>query len=201
MGSFEDSVNKAEFCRTPIDVNELPTVYAYMALVGEAYKTFAPYYYAAQLAATQNVLADWVVSKLPYTTVTSNWCYNTFVHKDARDFKDGLGCLTAWYVGEPNPVWLVFPKYGVAVLVEPGDVLLADVGNQFHANTQPVKGRGYGKTNGRLSVIFYMRPGLAKCGTAAEESIRREAYLAKQKAKKADMLTQVLAEINADLSE
>jgi hypothetical protein len=84
--------------------------------------------------------------------------------------------LTAYYVCECPDSWLVFPRYGVAVLVKAGSVLLADVGSEMHANTEIPIHPGYGDTSGRLALIHYFRPGLLKSGTPEHEARLREAF-------------------------
>jgi hypothetical protein len=179
-------LHKAQYCRTnEYDVAMLPQVSNYVQLIEQAYRQYAPEHHAAQLAAISEVRSDWkLFPGSSISSITSNWCFPTFCHRDSRDFKGGLGCLVSWYHGKPNPVWLVFPKYRIAVLYEPGDVLLADVGRTVHANTLHDPVEGYGTTSGRLAVIFYLRPGLKKCKSAVIEMKRRDIYLAKAAAKR-----------------
>jgi hypothetical protein len=181
MGSLEPTRNKAEFCRQISDVRDSAPAIAYMRFSANVYTGFAPAHYAAQARAVGGVNPEWVIPGTVFSTATANWCYNTYPHKDKKDFKAGLGVLTAWYVGEHPPVWLIFPKYRAAVLVQDRDVLLADVGNELHGNTATPPHEGYGTTSGRLSCIFYYRPGLTQCGTAEQESQRRAAYLRRSK--------------------
>ena len=185
MGAFEDTLNKAAYCRkNKTEVYTLPAVANYIRAVDDVYKLYAPEHYARQLAAAREIRPEWsIVGAISTTTV--NWCFNTRCHRDRSDYKFGMGAITCWYLGQENPVWTIFPQSRVAVLIRPGDLLLSDVGNQWHANSLPQRVPGYGTTNGRLAAIFYLRPGLLKCGSAETEALRRETYWAAVKAKKA----------------
>ena len=174
MGALESTRNKAEFCRKPSDVNDQRAALDYLQFCSGVYAEFAMAHFAAQQGAVSQINPEWSIPGTVFSTVTANWCYNTFPHVDGKDFKAGLGVLTCYYVGEHPPVWLAFPKYRAAVLVKDHDVLLADVGNELHGNTATPAHDGYGSTSGRLSCIFYYRPGIGGCGTAEQEAVRRE---------------------------
>jgi hypothetical protein len=182
MGALDPSRNKAEYARiTEYDVNDIPLALTHAKFLRDVYAEIAPEHYQRQFAATQRVHPYWTMRGLPFSTGTANWCFPTYPHVESGDFKPGLGVITAYYVGVCPESWLVFPRYGVGVLVKAGDVLLVDVGNEVHANTAIPEHPGYGSTSGRLTTIHYLRPGLIACGTPEEEMQRREAFLARRR--------------------
>jgi hypothetical protein len=187
MGALDPTRNKAEYCRvTEYDVNDIPVALAHAEFLSAVYAVNAPEPYARQFAAIQQVHPHWTIRGTPFSTATVNWCFPTFPHVESGDFKLGLGILTAYYVGICPESWLVFPRYGVAILVKAGSVLLADVGNEVHANTEISVHDGYGSTSGRLTTIHYLRPAMSKAGTPEQEAQKRLAHLenlAKRRAK------------------
>jgi len=176
MGALDPTRNKAEYCRiTQYHVNDIPLALAHAELLRDVYAAYAPEDYARQFAAIQLVHPHWTIRGGPFSTATVNWCFPTFPHVESGDFKGGLGIITSLYVGECPESWLVFPLYGVAILVKAGSVLIGDVGNVVHANTEIPEHDGYGSTSGRLCTIHYLRPNLSKCGTPEQEAAKRGA--------------------------
>jgi hypothetical protein len=70
MGSYEDTLHKAEYCRTnEYDVAMLPQVSNYVQLIEQAYRQYAPEHHAAQLAAISEVRSDWQL--FPESSISS----------------------------------------------------------------------------------------------------------------------------------
>jgi hypothetical protein len=175
MGALDPTKNKADYGRlTKYDVNLIPPVLQHTKLLTDIYAVYEPESYQRQLAAIQQVHPHWTILGTPFSTVTCNWCFPTFLHVEGSDFKPGLGIITVHYSGECPMSWLVFCRYQIAVLVKPGDILIADVGNEMHGNTQIPFHDGYGSTSGRLSTIHYLRPKLSNCGTPEQEAEKRD---------------------------
>lgn len=184
MGALDPTRNKAEYCRiTQHDVNDIPVALAHAEFLRDVYAKYAPEHYQRQLDAIRQVDPHWTIRGTNFSTATINWCFPTYPHIESGDFKPGLGVITAYYAGPCPYSWLVFPGYGVGILVKAGEILLADVGTDVHANTTIPEHDGYGITSGRLTTIHYLRPKLMNCGTAQEELKRREDYLARRRAK------------------
>lgn len=139
--------------------------------VDELYRELMPDEYALQRAAADATSPDFVISGTAFTTVTVNKNFQTAVHKDAGDFKEGFGNLTVMQAGQYTGGYTVYPQFRVAVDVRTCDLMLSDV-HEWHGNTPIV-----GKNNfERISLVMYYRENMAKCSSAAEE-------LAKAKAK------------------
>jgi hypothetical protein len=184
MGAMDPTRNKAEYSRiTEFDVNDIPEALAHAELLRKVYADYAPEHHRQQSTAIGQVDPHWTIRGMDFTTATCNWCFPTYPHVEAGDFKPGLGVITACYVGACPYSWLVVPRYGLGILVKAGDVLLFDAGNEVHANTFIPEHDGYGTTSGRLATIHYFRAGLLAAGTVEEEAVRRDQYLERVRAK------------------
>jgi hypothetical protein len=64
---------------------------------------------------------------------------------------------------------LIFPQYGIAVEIETGDVLLADV-HEWHGNAPLV---GVDGSYERISTVMYYRRKMLQCGTDEEEAVKK----------------------------
>ena len=179
MHAMDPTRNKAEYARIQHDVNDIPAALNHAQFLRTVYAEYAPEHHARQAEAIKRIHPHWTILGADVTTVTCNWCFPTYPHVEAGDFKLGLGIITAYYVGGCPESWLVFPRYGLGILVKAGEVLLVDVGNEVHANTAIPEHDGYGRTSGRLTTVHYLRPKLADCGTALEEMKRREDFIAR----------------------
>lgn len=132
--------------------------------VDRVFKAGAPDRYAVQKAAVERTHPDFTIHGTAFSTITVNYNWQTAVHTDVGDFQPGFGVLTVLQGGDYDGGFLVFPAYGVGCDIRTGDVLLADV-HEYHGNT-PLVGRG---AFIRLSLVFYFRANMEKCGSAAEE--------------------------------
>jgi len=117
--------------------------FAVIANIG--FKMFMPERYAAQEAVAEKTNPDFVIPGTVFTTITVNKNYRTAAHTDPGDLREGFGVLTAINKG-CRGFWLVFPKYRVAVELNTGDLLLADIG-ELHGNT-------YGERISKATVVF-----------------------------------------------
>lgn len=132
--------------------------------VSEAFRHLAPQRYAAQLAAIEETHPDFYIPGTAFTTVTVNKNWQTAVHQDKGDYREGFGVLTAFTGGTFTGCFFVYPRYRVAVDMRTTDVLVGDV-HCWHGNT-PFRPTGKFE---RISCVFYYRDGMQKCGSAAEE--------------------------------
>ena len=90
--------------------------------------------------------------------MTSNYNWQTKMHRDSGNFDSGLGNLTITghnFTGG----YLGFPEYRVLIKIEPGDFLLMD-SHQWHCNT-PIK--LLSKDGYRLSFVMYIRSDMSRC--------------------------------------
>jgi Oxygenase domain of the 2OGFeDO superfamily len=134
------------------------TVMPYVQAVDQVFQTFMPERWASQMSVATTT-PDYTIFGTAFSTITVNLNFATAMHQDKGDLATGFGVLTCFRSGEYAGGSLVFPKYGLAVNVGTGDVLLADV-HQWHGNL-PING-----TPGeyqRLSCVMYYRSRLSLC--------------------------------------
>jgi Oxygenase domain of the 2OGFeDO superfamily len=134
------------------------TVMPYVQAVEQVFQTHMPERWAAQKAVAATT-PDYTITGTSFSTVTVNLNFATAVHKDAGDLKEGFGVMACFRRGEYSGGSLVFPKYGLDVNVDTGDVLLADV-HQWHGNLPIIGTQGEYQ---RLSCVMYYRSRLRLC--------------------------------------
>lgn len=137
----------------------------FLQLVDRGYQFMDGYRYAKQRMVVDKTSKDFVIPGTSFTTITVNQNFQTAVHTDQGDLKDGLSCILVLRAGEFQGGNLVFPHYRAAVRLDSCDLLLFD-SHHMHGNTAI-----YGKTNSfkRVSLVCYYRERMIDCGTAAEE--------------------------------
>lgn len=136
----------------------------YIRAVNAVFLQAAPDRYAAQEEMIKRTHPDFYIAGTAFTTITVNRNWQTATHKDAGDYPDGFGVMSALTAGAFGGCFLVFPKYRVAVDFRTTDVLLADV-HQWHGNT-PIRPEGEYE---RISCVFYYRRNMHLCGSAEDE--------------------------------
>jgi hypothetical protein len=134
------------------------TVMPYVRAVDQVFQTHMPERWASQMSVATTT-PDYTISATSFSTITVNLNFATATHQDKGDLAEGFGVLTCFRSGESSGGSLVFPKYGLAVNVDTGDVLLADV-HQWHGNL-PIIGNG-GEYQ-RMSCVMYYRSRLPLC--------------------------------------
>lgn len=132
--------------------------------ISGAFQNTLPERWRAQEAAITWTNPAFRIDGTVFTTVTVNKNFQTAVHKDKGDLKEGFGVMTAFGIGYRGG-YLVFPEYRVAVDMRDGGLLFADV-HEWHANSPitPCK-----KDWERLSLVLYYREHMKACGSAEEE--------------------------------
>jgi hypothetical protein len=137
----------------------------FITQVSEVFRAECPERYENQRRMIERTNPDFYIKGTVFTTITVNRNFQTAVHTDRGDLKEGFGVMTALRGGKYDGAFLVFPKFRVAADMRTGDVLLADV-HEWHGNT-PFKGVP-GKFE-RISCVFYYRRKMVKCKSAVEE--------------------------------
>jgi hypothetical protein len=169
VAGFMDADPKFPHCRLTAYTREHTELFYlakdYVQKVDEVFRENLPVRWAAQREAASKNEGDWSIFDTSFSTITINRNFRTACHRDAGDYKDGFGVMSALITGEFSGGVLVFPRYRVGVTFGTGDVLLADV-HEVHANT-PFVGR-IGRYE-RISLVFYYRQKLLKCARAEEE--------------------------------
>lgn len=165
---YMDGNPRFPYCRlTAFNINHPERFNAALPLIQRVDHVFAeclPDRYAAQQAVVKRTTPDFYISGTVFTTLTVNLSFQTAVHKDQGDLKQGFGVMAALRAGNYDGCYTCWPEYRVAANMQTGDVLLADV-HEWHGNT-PIKPKGRYE---RLSLVFYYREGIQECDTVEEE--------------------------------
>ena len=168
IGYFDRNA-RFPYCRTTAFNLDHPEKFAEaVPFIRAADAVFArelPERYAAQRAVAGRTSPDFTIRDTAFTTVTVNRNWQTAVHKDAGDLKEGFGVMSVLQGGSYRGGLFVLPRWRVAVDMRTRDVLLADV-HEWHGNT-PIAGEP--GTYERISCVFYYRARMVHCGTAEQE--------------------------------
>lgn len=139
-------------CRFNIDYPE-----KYKALIplvqniDHYYKVLVPKHYKNQIKKANQT--HFRIPKTSFTTITTNVNFQTSIHKDKGDDKDGFGNLTVIEDGKYSGAETCLPQYGIGVDVRTGDILFMDV-HEWHGNLPMVPKE---KDAIRLSIVCYLR--------------------------------------------
>lgn len=146
-------------------LDKFKAAYPIIKVVDNFYKDLMPVEYAKQKKMADKTSQDFVIKATSFTTVTVNKNWQTAVHKDAGDYREGFGNLVALRKGQFHGGYFVVVRWGVGFDLQNGDLLLVDV-HQWHGNT-PIF---YDDRNAvRLSLVMYYREKMIHCGTMKEE--------------------------------
>ena len=127
----------------------------FIKTMDKMFKKLNPLEYKKQLLrAKQN---HFHIKDTSFSTLTINNNWQTALHIDNGDFKEGFGNLCVVEKGNYEGGYTGFPQFKVAVDVRTGDYLSMDV-HQWHCNT-PLKGSHFN----RLSVVAYLRENMIRC--------------------------------------
>ena len=132
--------------------------------VDNAFKNIVPERHKKQLAMAKATHPNYIIDGTAFTTITINKNYRAAVHTDAGDFEQGFGNLVV-YLENVEPVYLILPRFRVAVDLAKNDLLLVDV-HQHHGNSEIKKITNDGV---RLSFVMYYRKKMYKCLSPTEE--------------------------------
>ena len=167
VGYFDKTV-RTPYCRQTSfnshNFDDFKKLYPVIKFVDEAYKELAPKHYKKQRKVADETNQDFVIKDTSFTTITVNRNWQTAVHKDKGDFKDGFGNLVVLRAGDYKGGYFVLPQWKVAVDMQNCDLLLCDV-HQWHCNTPIV---GDGENFRRYSLVMYYREKMIQCGTSEE---------------------------------
>lgn len=174
IGYF-DRYARTPYCRQTAFTMDNPEMWQqilpYIQKVDEVFRKYAPENWESQKKFVERVHPDFVIPGTTFTTLTVNRSWRTAVHRDAGDYRNGLGCMTAMEGGSYSGGELIFPKYRCAVDMRTGGVALCDV-HALHGNAPIVGAPGQFV---RISVVFYTRSGMAQCGSSKFEEERAKA--------------------------
>ena len=160
-----------DFCRTTAfnkkHIEKFNKALPLIETVDAGFKELVPGRYRKQKEMVMATDPNYRIADTAFTTITINRDYRTAYHYDAGDYPLGFGNLAA-YCRDIEPMYLVLPKYGVAVHLETNDLLLVDV-HELHGNTEFIPN---GPNPIRLSFVMYYRENMWKC-LPPEEELKR----------------------------
>lgn len=169
VGYFDRMGGRFPYCRatrfTGSEAERWEELMPFTLLAAEEFKREMPERYRTQAQLAARCKPDYIIRGTPFSTLTVNNNVIAATHKDAGDYKDGFGLIAVARQGHYRGGWLVFPEYGVGVDLRDGDLLYFN-SHDWHGMT-PFEGAEEGHE--RISVVFYLRERMVRCGTPAEE--------------------------------
>ena len=132
-----------------------------------ALKKAAPEIWKMQRTFADNYIeSKYHIGGAPITALSANK-YTTegtqkmSAHVDGKDLEFGMTTMCVFRIGDYKGAYLTFPRYGIAVDADDGDVIIAD-SNELHGVT-PISGNGI-----RLSCVAYCDEHVATKGIAGK---------------------------------
>lgn len=135
----------------------LETARPFVQAVDSIYREQLPEYWIRQQEFMARVSRDFKFEDSVFSTVTVNRNLRTSYHYDKDDFRGGMGNLVVLDSDGSGP--LVMPRYRLALLARPTDVLLMNV-HEMHGNAI--------FTGERLTAVLYAREHIHECGSKTE---------------------------------
>lgn len=168
VGYFDRSV-RFPYCRlTNYNLKnnkQFRAVTPFIQRVDACFKDLMPERYVAQQEHILRTHPDFYIQDTSFTTVTVNRNFQTAVHKDVGDLKEGFGVMSCLRHGRFDGCFFCYPKYRVALDMRTGSVLCGDV-HEWHGNTTIRGNKGLYE---RVSLVFYYRERMTECGSATDE--------------------------------
>jgi hypothetical protein len=125
--------------------------------VDRIYREALPDHWKRQQEFMERVSPDFKFEASVFSTVTVNRNLRTSYHYDKDDFRGGMGNLVVLDSDGSGP--LVMPRYRLALLARPTDVLLMNV-HELHGNAI--------FTGERLTAVLYAREHINECDSETE---------------------------------
>ena len=128
-----------------------------------ALKVAAPDIWRRQRAFADNYIeSKYHIGGAPITALSANrysseGTAKMSAHVDGKDLEFGMTTMCVFRIGDFEGANLCFPRYGLAIEADDGDVLIAD-SNELHGGT-PIRGNGV-----RLSCVAYCDEHVATMG-------------------------------------
>jgi hypothetical protein len=188
---FVDGNSRFPYCRLTAfnaqHMDQFNSCMPLIVLVDRLFSELMPERHKAQMEYHNRTSDDFKIPSTSFTTLTVNKNFRTAIHSDKGDLECGFGVMTAMWKGKHRGGFLCFPKYRVAVDMQTGDLLCANV-HCLHGNDEI---KGITGTLTRISLVFYYREQVAQCGTAEEERLKAiaktESTYAKQDTKQEEL--------------
>lgn len=169
VGFFEEQGGRFPYCRmTAFNLkygDEFAAALPFVQTVSALFKEHVPDRWQAQAEIYNRTCPDYRIPDTVFTTMTVNKNWQTAVHKDAGDLREGFGVLTAVRSPDIQGCYFCLPRYRVAVDMDTQDIMFADV-HEWHGNTPLLKltDKSY-----RLSFVCYYRQNIEHCEPPSEQ--------------------------------
>ena len=174
-GYFEPQGGRFPFCRATVftadETDRWNEVLPLVHDVASIYLREVPRRYEVQRAYAEACSADFRIAGTPFSTLTINHNVAGSIHQDKGDLKEGFGVITCHRRGSYTGGRLGFPQYKVGVALEDRDVIFFNP-HDWHGVTPIVSDD---PDHARVSVVYYFRAALRRCGSAADELTRAKA--------------------------
>ncbi len=174
IGYFDRSV-RMPFCRqtafTRDKFQAFRQLYPFFTSISELYREHVPLRWQAQRETWERTSPDFRIEESVFTTVTVNKNFQTAIHQDVGDLKEGFSCLAVLRKGVYSGGEFMIPRYGVALEMDSCDVALIDP-HAHHGNLPIVKLTAGAE---RISAVLYYRTRMQDCLSMAEELKRVQA--------------------------
>lgn len=166
---FFDRYQRIPYCRqtayTMKNQDKFSKVIPFFERISHLFEGTIPERWLPQYIKCQETTKEFVIPGTVFTTVTVNLNWQTAVHTDVGDLKEGFGVMAVLKAGSYKGGHFVVPKYGIGFDHGTGDLFLCDV-HQWHGNT-PIIGKP--GTYERLSFVLYYRELMYQCDTLDKE--------------------------------
>lgn len=167
IGFFDDTkpktkneINKLP-CRTTKFTRDHPEVWEkslpVLHYIDNLFKEMCFEKWHNQFVACENT--DFRIPETSFSTITLNYNFQTALHKDKGDYKNGFGNLVVFRRGSWTGNHLGLYQYGVCIHIDHGDYLTFDV-HEWHCNTPMYHKNEPSLTENndmRLSLVLYLR--------------------------------------------
>lgn len=166
---FMDSSAMVKYCRkTAFARNHFEKFkqgIPFVEFIEKKYAELCPTYHKKQRAIADGTNRNYLIGETCFTTVTVNENFRTATHQDSGDFSDGFGNLIVYREGNYDGGYFCMPEYKVAIDMQNGDLLFADV-HKWHGNTELTNKSDDYK---RISFVLYYREKMYLCDNPSDE--------------------------------
>ena len=125
----------------------------FIQAIDKVFKKLVPDRHAKQLAAASEKKA-YQVADTAFSSVTINRNFQTALHMDDGDFRDGYGNLSVIERGKYSGGATLFPRFGVGFNIRTGDFIAMDV-HEWHCNTELYESAADKEFNKKLPKVHH----------------------------------------------
>lgn len=137
--------------------------------VNDLHKAYSPKSYDFQKSFIEKTSKDFTIPNTIYTTVTVNRNFRTAAHLDAKNLTNGMAPMLVLREGQFSGGHIVLPEWKLAAKLDTNDLIIFRNMIDYHGNTKIIP---LTKNYKRVSLVFYYREEMIKCGTAEQELAR-----------------------------